>query len=153
MADSRLALAQSLAQVGHMQFAVLGEREVEEDPKPRLVAEQLEHLSKLADGLLRNLCQGLEVLSISLDKTLRFFSSHDSLSSGSLDDRRSHEYVDRETGPTRPGFARKTPHARKPRIPEPLSEHHEFTKLWNHGDNAQHQGLKVQVTIRPLSHA
>ena len=70
MADRRLALAEPGAEVGHVEFAVLGQ--IEQDPQASLVAEELEHLGKLADGLLgdgRHDRQGLRLL----DSSLAFF--------------------------------------------------------------------------------
>ena len=44
--------------VRHVEFAVFGEGQVEQDAKPCLVAEQLEHLGKLANCLLGDLGRG-----------------------------------------------------------------------------------------------
>jgi len=56
MADRRLALAEPLAEVGHVELAVLGQ--VEEDPQSGLVAQELEHLRQLADRLFGDLGHG-----------------------------------------------------------------------------------------------
>jgi len=52
MADRGLTLTQPGAEVGHVEFVVLGQ--VEQDPESGLVAEKLENLRQLTDGLLGN---------------------------------------------------------------------------------------------------
>src|ERR1700722_735703 len=65
MTDGRLALPEPVAQVGHMELAVLSEEE--EDAKPGFIAEELEDLSKFADGLFGNLGHPLRGASAQVD--------------------------------------------------------------------------------------
>ena len=52
VADRRLALAEPGAEVGDVELAVLGE--VEQDPEPGLIAQELENLGEFANGLFRD---------------------------------------------------------------------------------------------------
>src|SRR5512135_2556597 len=67
VAHRRLALAESVAKVGYVQFVVLGQ--VEEDAEPRLVAQELEDLGELADRLLGDLGHRLGRVAIGFART------------------------------------------------------------------------------------
>ncbi len=54
MAHRGLALAQPLAQVGDVKLAVGRQGEIEQDAQARLIAQELEDLSKFANGLIRH---------------------------------------------------------------------------------------------------
>ena len=69
MADGGLALAEPVAEVGDVQLAVLGE--VEEDPQPGLVAQELEDLGELADRLLGDLGHGVSTVCRWLGRLLQ----------------------------------------------------------------------------------
>ena len=55
MAHRGLALTQALAQVGHVKLAIGRKGQIEQNAQARLVAQKLEDLSKLANGLIRHL--------------------------------------------------------------------------------------------------
>jgi len=77
MADRRLALAEPLTEVGHVQLAVLSE--VEQDPQSRLVAQELEDLGQLADRLFGDLghrLDGIPLVSLGRFRVLRAIGYH-----------------------------------------------------------------------------
>ena len=76
MADRRLALPQSVAQVGDVQFAVGRQGKIEQDAQSRLVAQELEHLSKFSNRLIRHFRSRGRDVAICARYTFGFFLCH-----------------------------------------------------------------------------
>ena len=76
MAHRGLALTQPVAQVGDVKFAVGRQGEIEQNAQARLVAQELEDLSKFANGLIRHFRSRRGGVAIGARYAFGFFFCH-----------------------------------------------------------------------------
>ena len=76
MAHRGLALAQPVAQVGDVKFAVGRQGEIEQDAQARLIAQEFEDLSKFANGLIGHFRSRGRDVAIGARYAFGFFLCH-----------------------------------------------------------------------------